>query len=97
MPWKMQGNEWQKESGNVNEQGQHRPGLCQGVRIKTNTGKWQEFQAVFCPGHLVERGATPGDRETRGADLRGDGEFVGGKGQFEVPGDLHVDSPEGIR
>lgn len=40
---------------------------------------------------------SPGDQETGAADLRGDTEFVGGKGQFETPRDLHVDSLGGIR
>lgn len=83
----------------MSEQGEHRPGLCQGVRIKTQStlGSDKSSKQMFCLEHLVERCATPGDRETGAADLRGDAEFVGGKGQCEIPGDLHVDSLGGIR
>lgn len=88
-----------RRKDNVSEQGQHRPGLRQGVRIKAKStlGSDKSFKQMFCLEHLVERCATAGGRETRAADLREDGEFARGKGQFEVPRDLHVDSLGGIR
>lgn len=51
----------------MSEQGEHRPGLCQGVRIKTQStlGSDKSSKQMFCLEHLVERCATPGVQETR--------------------------------